>query len=293
MPGFARLYGSFQGHPKRRIVGLAADGLLSRAMSYAAEYETDGFVDTTWVAAQIDGDPMLTRRQKRELLDFVRRGALLEEVAAGETRELVAPKTVFRKHEVTVTLGPWSLDGYLVHDYLHCNYTSGELAQKRAGETGRKRGQRAQQSLPWADVSRQDTPALSRIGRDSGTGGGGSTATTEPVAIDARASERAPGLVGEVMAVLRRCERLSVPDHCETAIESAIAAHDGKDAIAAAHAAVTRAADPTWRMTWGPSVFAGELARQHRGTRAGPTGGKRFDSEREDRSPYENLERLA
>jgi hypothetical protein len=77
-----------------------------------------------------------------------------------------------------------------------------------------------------------------------------------------RAPAQAPGIVGEVMDILRRCERLSVPDMAEVAVESAIASAPGKDPIVAAHAAVATAADPAWNMTWGPKVLSYELARQ-------------------------------
>jgi hypothetical protein len=254
--GWGRLDGKFAGHRKRRLASLAADGLLARAISHAAEHETDGFVDEAWVRQQ-DG----WRAALKVALDV----GLLEPLPANTTRELVGGRLPgIRPRAIAVTAGPFAVAGFLVHDYLDFNPSAEEQDEKRASGRRKKRDQRAKPRL-WNGDPATMSPDPSPASRDAGLGGG-TTESNEEQQDHSRA--QAPGLIGEVMTILRRCSRLSVPDHCEPAIESAIAGAPGKDPVAAAHTAVTWASDPAWRKTWGPSVLGDALRKQEPGVKA-------------------------
>lgn len=74
--------------------------------------------------------------------------------------------------------------------------------------------------------------------------------------------EQTRALVHAVMAELRKCPRLEVPDHCEPAIESAITSHPDKDPLLAAKTAAVTASNPAWRQTWGPAALLYALRSQ-------------------------------
>jgi hypothetical protein len=260
---------TFSGHRKRRLVSLAADGLLARALSECCKPEggTDGFVDEQWVELQ------MPRRQRTKLLAEMTHERLFEALPADTTRELVGhAKKGLRTSDIHVTVGPFRTAGFLVHDFLDFNRSVAERTARRRRDAQKKRNQRSTPTL-WNGKPEQLSPGTSQgtppPPQDSGVGGGSSTESTNGENGHGYSRAPAPGLVGQVMDVLRRCARLSVPDHCDVAIESAIAGNPGKDFLAAAHAAVVRATDPAWRTTWGPSVFAGELRRQQAGAPAG------------------------
>lgn len=50
---WARLDDKFHSHPSTWQVGLEANGLFARALSYCADQLTDGFLPTSWVEANV------------------------------------------------------------------------------------------------------------------------------------------------------------------------------------------------------------------------------------------------
>jgi hypothetical protein len=230
---WARIDDGFDSNPKVEATSLAGRGLFVSLVSYSARHLTDGVVPESIVGHHVRG-----RGGRAALIELLERGFL------------------FRLD-----------DGrYGIHDYLDYNPARAKVEADRAADREKKERQRArrrQSELPWS--APRDTPGASPRG-DAGMGGG-STATTEENGTD-HSRAQAPGLIGEVMTILRRCSRLSVPDHCEPAIESAIAGAPGKDPVAAAHTAVTWASDPAWRKTWGPSVLGDALRKQEPGVKA-------------------------
>lgn len=104
---WARLDDHFHAHPRTLQVGLEANGLFARALSYCAQYLTDGFVPSEWADAQ--GGKKLTAR----LVD----AGLFEQIEGG----------------------------YRVKDYLDYNPSRAHVETERARERGKKaRGKRAE-----------------------------------------------------------------------------------------------------------------------------------------------------
>ena len=185
---WGRLDDAFEGHRKRRAGSLAADGLLSRAISHAAGQETDGFVDTAWLNAQGSAT-----ERRRALKDAIR-VRLLEPFPAGTARDVFGRKQPgLRSEEIRVTVGPFEEDGYLVHDFLDCNPARVELEARRASERSRKRGQRDRPRL-WNGETAQLSHRKSQPQGEAGKGRG-STSSTEETATGTRApaDEWTPG----------------------------------------------------------------------------------------------------
>lgn len=136
---WGRLSDDFEGHPKRRRVSLAADGLLARAISRCARYLTDGWVEASWVRDQIPA------RQRTALIDEMVGEGLLEPFPAGTTRTVEAQR---RRKVLRVTIGPFRHDGYLVHDYLDYNPARVEVEAERASNRDRQAGRRASSPPP-------------------------------------------------------------------------------------------------------------------------------------------------
>lgn len=241
---------------KVRNASWACRGVIfSAALPYCAVSQTDGVLHPDFVRDHVKG-----RDGRRAWIEATERGFVHR---AGE---LCARCELRLREELTDPL-PAEGDFYL-HDYLEHNPSKREINERRRGARERqaaKRNRDRQSSLPWSE------PSVSRVSHAPPPPGveGEPTESNEERGRFSRAP--APGVVGEVMEILRRCERLAVPDHCEVGIESAIAGNPGKDPIAAAHASVSRATDPAWRTTWGPTVFGGELQRQEA---ASPAAGR-------------------
>jgi hypothetical protein len=155
---WARLDDGFWRHPKRRRLRLASDGLLARAMSYAAERSNaagdtplDGFIEDAWVAEQFR---RRDRRLRREIVGEMVRERILEPVSGGEIHELEGPPSpTIRSDPVNLIVGPFPEPGYLIHDFLHYHRTTEEVAEDRDQEAKRKRHTRLkgrQQVLPWS-----------------------------------------------------------------------------------------------------------------------------------------------
>lgn len=163
---WGRLDDSFDGHRKRRLASLAADGLLARAIAHAAKHETNGFVDLPWIQQQ--GKTAERRRALREAVD----ARMLEKFDARDVREIHAPaRKGIRDRPRTVTVGPFDVDGYLIHDFLDFNPAAEDLAEKRARDRAKAAKRRAVPRL-WngqlADgASPGDTPGVSGKGTSS------------------------------------------------------------------------------------------------------------------------------
>ena len=90
---WAKLSDNFHSHPKTLRMGLEANGLYARAISYAACHLTDGFVPREWVATQ-------------------------------------APAKVIQRLLDVGALEPLD-DGYVIVDFLQYNPSKAEVAEKR------------------------------------------------------------------------------------------------------------------------------------------------------------------
>lgn len=129
---WARLDDRFHGHPKVLKAGNGAAGLYCRAISYCADYGTNGHIPTVW--ARWAG----TTAECRKLVDV----GLWERVVEGEMREVVGRRGSGgrRRDDVTVVM---LADGYFIRDFLHYSMTRDEwegIKRKRA-EAGSKGGQ--------------------------------------------------------------------------------------------------------------------------------------------------------
>lgn len=148
-------------HSNRKVLRMGLDGvgLYTRALSYIADYNTDGFVPETWARAAVG-------RKKRLLQHLVDVGAW-EHVAPGDDVELVdrsANTWTHRVHEV----------GFFVLDYLKYNPSSREREQNRK-----------------AKASAGKKGAIKRWGDSNSHRNEIAGATSEPWLTDGRAMARA------------------------------------------------------------------------------------------------------
>lgn len=261
---FGRVDDGFEGHPKRELVSLAADGLLMNAVSRACRHLTDGFVTEAWVRRQLEREP---RRRRPEILRELLEHELLEVLSADHSVTVLAPRLVgVRKHARSVTVGPHPEPGYVIHDFLDYNPAKADVDERRATERDKKAEQRAkarQDALPWdvagGAVSPGDSlscplgspPLEGTPGRERGE----ATASLLTATSDARADARAPTpripseleqQVGEVIGVLAQVGRLHID---RVGVENAMASFPSRDAVAAAREVVTWATDPAFRST--------------------------------------------
>jgi 5-methylcytosine-specific restriction endonuclease McrA len=73
---WARLDDNFHSHPRTLLAGLEANGLFARAISYCADYLTDGFVPSEW-AEQQGGKRPITRLIRAGLIEAVEDGYMI------------------------------------------------------------------------------------------------------------------------------------------------------------------------------------------------------------------------
>lgn len=113
---YVKVLASLHRHPKRErtLFGCAADGVLVRALSYARDHESDGYVPDWWVAEQTEP------RNRKKL-----------------RAELVKPRPPHNRPLFEEADG-----GLLVHDYLDVNESHDELEERRRGWAGQKQTQR-------------------------------------------------------------------------------------------------------------------------------------------------------
>lgn len=289
MPGW--LDNGFHAHRKRELVALACDGLLARAISRASDQLTDGWVEATWVDKQT-ADNMLTRSQRRQVLELAIQNRLLERLRAGETCVLRGGvRRGLRRDEITVTVGPFDVDGYVIHDFLDCNRARTEVESRRQKDRERQRARRngtAQDPLPWEHRGGSDgspssslsagrhglcPPDVRRDSRDRDRGLRGET-TSGGTSNDARARSSSPQ-VQQVLDVLHQAPRLHVD---AVGVENAIDRWPNEDAVRAAREVITWVTDPAFRGTNGASLLNAALSReQQRRTaarRVGSRGGQ-------------------
>lgn len=268
---WARVDGGFHGHPKRRVVTVSEDGLWARALSRASEFVTDGYVETSWVAEQLASLPKAWRQR---VLDGAVRGGLLEPIAAGETREMGAPaRPGLRAKAALVEVGPFELDGYLVHDFLHYNPARAEVEEARERErekARRRRSREPQGAFTWSGqeaVSPGNVAGespLHRSGESPLKGGhrdglGRGTATSGGSGeSDARAPELA-ATIPAVLDVLAQSERLHVD---QVGVENAVTAWPAGDPVQAARQVITWVTDPAFTSTNAARLLERALSRQ-------------------------------
>ena len=107
---WAKLDDNFHAHPRTLQAGLEANGLYARALSYCAQYLTDGFVPAEWTEAQGGKKP----------------AARLVETGSFEAIE----------------------GGYLVVGYLDYNPSREQVETERARERGKKSRGKSTQTRP-------------------------------------------------------------------------------------------------------------------------------------------------
>ena len=78
---WAKLDDKFHSHPTTWMVGLEANGLFARAISYCADQLTDGFVPEQWVYAQVPATQK--NRDAHGLTDKLTNAGLWEPVEGG------------------------------------------------------------------------------------------------------------------------------------------------------------------------------------------------------------------
>ena len=222
---WARLDDGFHSHPKVKATSLAGRGLFATAIAYSAQHLTDGFL------------------REQVMLDMARlrhgRAAL---------RELV-------EHELLDRVE----GGYAIHDFLDYNPSRADVQAGREGAKERQRRKRQrdrQGSLPW-DGSPTPVTRESQSPVTPGREGRGEP----PPQNDDESHAHAPGVVGEVMAVLRRCKRFVFAPQLDAQIESAIAANRDMDPLVAAHEAVVSGSDPAYRTTDAGRAFMYAIRR--------------------------------
>lgn len=266
MPGW--LDNAFHSHGKRELVPLAVDGLFSRAISRCGDLLTDGFVEASWAEKQLV-DGLLGPKQRRRVLDLAVEHRVLEFLPAGETvTTRGAARQGLRGEEVVIELGPFPVDGYVVHDYLDCNRSRAEVEETRAREAAKKRRQRKgkrQEQLPWQQFDGPSSSSLSpgesplKTG-DSGDRVGSTPRFKETDLDDARAAARSSDpQVQDVLDVLSAAPRLFLD---AVAVENAIAAFPAGDPLRAAREAVTLGRDPAYRSTNGARLLWKALEQQ-------------------------------
>lgn len=277
---FGRIDDGFDGHPKRSLVSLAVDGLLMRAISRASRYLTDGFVEQQWVLEQLARE---TARQRARVLEEMVRFRVFEDFPCGRACVVTMPRLHrLRTRERDVTIGPFEVDGYLIHDYLHLNPARVEVEEQRELERKKKAGQRArekQDALPWdlagSGLSPGDIdpcpPGSPPLRGTPGRGGLGVQNGSSLVSIDARAPELPSGLAAQVetvLGVLAQSPRLHID---RVGIENAIAMYPNCDPVSAAREVITKVTDPAFHATNAAGLLRGALSNAD--LRIGRAGG--------------------
>lgn len=133
--GFGKLVDLYDDHPKiRRAWRVAPEslGLHVMSVSHCNRHESDGVVDPEWLFEKLahrgrGGEQLLERMVELGLYDLL---------PAGETRTF----EIDDRDVPEVTVGPFSEDRYLVHDFLDQNTPSAKRQISRRKDSERKRG---------------------------------------------------------------------------------------------------------------------------------------------------------
>ncbi len=151
---WARFDDGYDDHPKVMAAihaNALAAALHPQAITASARRDSDGLVDPFWLLAKV---PSAAKR--KAALAVLVELRLFDLLPAGETRTLTDTKGW------EVTIGPFSEDRHLVHDYLNYNDSSACIADKRRREAERKARGRTTQAGRNPGVVRADnerTPA--------------------------------------------------------------------------------------------------------------------------------------
>lgn len=218
MSPWARIDDKFHSHPKRFLVPLAADGLFVRALSYAADQLTDGFVPEPWVRQQVPG----TRREWDQL---------------GLVAALV-------KAEMWSPVG----GGYQINDYLEFNPSRAEVERKRQAAADRMRRNRTGSSR---DV-RANTERTSQQVRSTPCP---VPSHTQPIktTLPATDAEVEAGKLARVIEILGTGNFKGSPD--EQGVLATIGSMPSVDHVAAAYEAVLWVKDPKFNERTAHVVF--------------------------------------
>jgi hypothetical protein len=138
---YALIDDQFHSNPKVLAMGLDGAGLYARALSYCADYQTDGYVPHTW-AKQAAGS-----RRGQQLLNRLSTVGAWIPVDAGDGYEVVD------RSENTVTISIPEA-GYIVPDFLHYNPSS--IERERTRKTKARAGRKGAIKR-WADSSSHST----------------------------------------------------------------------------------------------------------------------------------------
>jgi hypothetical protein len=138
---WVKLDDGFDSHRKIERVSLEATGLYTRALSYCARYETDGVFELGWIKSRVP-----QKRVRDRIVDELLRVNLIEELTAGEIRDIEIRRPMRQKQPSTVRLGPFEEDAFLVHDYLEFNGSSDEVRAEREHAANKKAQQRERES---------------------------------------------------------------------------------------------------------------------------------------------------
>jgi hypothetical protein len=132
---WGKLDDQFHSHPKVIAAGNEAVGVYARALSYCADYNTDGFVSRVW-AKQIATVTLLRK---------ITQVGLWIEVSAGEWETVSGRKDTGNRSLEDVTL-KFLLDGFFIPDYLHLNPSrvEAEAARAKRRNAGAKGGSNSQ-----------------------------------------------------------------------------------------------------------------------------------------------------
>ncbi len=290
MPGW--LDNGFHAHMKRELVPVEVDGLLARAISRSCDQLTDGFVEASWVDKQLE-----TPAKRKRVIDLAVKHRVLEKLPAGETIVMRGKsRTGLRKRDVSVSVGPFPMDGFVVHDFLDCNRSRSEVEARRDAEAKKKRGQRdrgRQQQLETpAEVDARRRAAWAGVGNGvlSNASSGAASSSSSSVSpgesplffegdsrdrdrdvgttskeetfqshAHARAATSADPVVQSVLDVLADAPRLFVD---AIGVENAVRQFPTGDAIRAAREAVTKGRDPAWRQTNAATLIWKSLEQQ-------------------------------
>ena len=209
---WGKLDDKYHSHRKTRVSSLhalAAIGLHALGISYSADHETDGRLDGEWI------EDKLFRLKDKD------REAVLK--VATDKRLLDAEG-----------------DDLMVHDYTDYNPSKASLEERREKDRERKRGGVPQDSMrnPKGDASDSVTspPGPSRAPRRAPgrVGSGGAKETTQ--------------LVDQILAKLDETERWEINQVDDRMrVERTVLDSPAADHLAAADAALAKAADPAWR----------------------------------------------
>lgn len=158
--------------------GLDAIGLWAMCLSLTADKQYDGWVSEDYVYTLTPS----TRRDRdaRSVVPRCVRFGLLEAMPADTTRDVIVSQSeqesgVRGGRELQVTIGPYPVDGFYIHDFLDVNLSQAELAdlrakRRRAGAKGGKSRAGASAGAKQVLSNRPDNAQATEDGNGNGNG---------------------------------------------------------------------------------------------------------------------------